>query len=748
MGTGIYGQPNEYDFGLDFDYAIWTPNTIVNLVNVPWNNDYRDVVRFESPAIRKTYLDNRSSSGITITQLSYVKPNEPVRINVPFNRALKYNYLRARNPLQPVPGNDVVKEFYYFILDVRYIAPNTSELVLQLDVWQTYNYDVSIGNCYVERGHIGIANENQLVNYGQDYLTVPEGIDTGPDYRVIATREDTVMSVGIGYTGDTLIDQKVNILVISTTDLTSDPGTVTAPKLKSAEGSNLHGLPSGASIYIFESQNAFFVWMSEMQEYPWITQGIVSVTVVPLVERYGNSMVSGDGPVETSIVTTNRKHKFFPKWRESDEIRNAIDERYRDLHKFKTSPYMIIEATTWTATPVVLKPESWKNADADFLERANYMPPAQRVEFTPRQYNSNGQKIANAFGMSDETLATIIDSLPPEDRQHMYDHYYEVGDDGGDYLDVMTLISSFPTLPIVNNMAISYLASNAATIPYQRASADWSQQRALGMAQGQYDIASGGISTANKQTNLGINTASDLTQIGNDAQALHATVNGAASVLGGVAGGAALGPAGALTGLANGAVSAASGGLNAAIDIGANNAGLAVRNSQSRESNAFSNAQAGLVRDTNKSLADWGARGDYANAIAGINAKVQDSAMIQPSMSGQYGGDSTNLVNDTMEINIRWKFIHRAAMRIIGEYWLRYGYAIRAFIKMPSTFMVMSKFTYWKLTETYISVAEIPEGFKQAFRGMFEKGVTVWANPDDIGNIDLADNKPLQGVKY
>ena len=60
--------------------------------------------------------------------------------------------------------------------------------------------------------------------------------------------------------------------------------------------------------------------------------------------------------------------------------------------------------------------------------------------------------------------------------------------------------------------------------------------------------------------------------------------------------------------------------------------------------------------------------------------------------------------------------------------------------------MVMTKFTYWKLSETYIKTGPMPEGFKQAIRGIFEKGVTVWADPTYIGTTDLAENKPLEGI--
>jgi hypothetical protein len=39
-----------------------------------------------------------------------------------------------------------------------------------------------------------------------------------------------------------------------------------------------------------------------------------------------------------------------------------------------------------------------------------------------------------------------------------------------------------------------------------------------------------------------------------------------------------------------------------------------------------------------------------------------------------------------------------------------------------------------------------PESFKQTLRGIFEKGVTVWNNPADMGNIDIGTNTPRTGV--
>ena len=44
----IEGDSRPGDFGLDFDYAVWTPGTQVGLTRVRWDSTYRDIVRFSS----------------------------------------------------------------------------------------------------------------------------------------------------------------------------------------------------------------------------------------------------------------------------------------------------------------------------------------------------------------------------------------------------------------------------------------------------------------------------------------------------------------------------------------------------------------------------------------------------------------------------------------------------------------------------------------------------------------------------
>jgi hypothetical protein len=705
----------DYTFGLNFDYSVWPKDTDIDLVSVNWNNDYKDVVNWQTQAQIDAYLDSLAPTSIRLERMSYLRPGEPFAINLPFNVANQFNYVRVKNPVQPIPGNDKVKYFYYFINEVKYQAANTTMLQLQLDVWTTYKFAMKLGNCYVERGHIGIANTNRMQNYGRDYLTTPEGMDTGGEYVIGWNADKKIIRDRAGVT-------EYNVLVASTVDLIKDAGTVAAPKMNTAPGSNMQGLPSGVTYYAWVTGPNFAGWLLNNADKPWLTQGIISVSIVPPIDQYIDLQSEWPtDPLDPMPVKAGDQldvsFNMLADWRNNVNIfNNGIPEKYLKLDKFKTFPYMAIELTTWQGTPVLIKPESWRSKDAVIKIRANFVPPAQRLIAYPQNYNANTDSVS-------------------------YHDY-------GEYLDLAAIISGFPQALIVNNSGIAYMANNKNQIAFSYQNADWSQQRALGSAQASYDVQSGAINAMSQLTQIGINAASAQTANTNQNIAHQQAVNGLAGIAGGAVGGAPMGGAGAAAGAGGGLIQAIAGNATTLMQMDANTRSTGISNAAAAQANRTQVGQAGYARDTNNDLARWAARGDYANSVAAIQAKVQDAKMLQPTTSGQVGGDAFNIVNDSYEIKLRWKWLDANHMRMIGDYWLRFGYAINRFIQFPDDYLVMTKFTYWKLSEAYIVAANIPETFKQAFRGIFEKGVTVWADPKDIGVIDIGTNEIKPGVSY
>jgi hypothetical protein len=376
--------------------------------------------------------------------------------------------------------------------------------------------------------------------------------------------------------------------------------------------------------------------------------------------------------------------------------------------------------TTNNGTPIILKPECLQNNDLGIIEVPHLAPPDARIGFYPYRYNAGRHPSAT------DNLGTIHD--------------------GAEFTALATWIANLPTFSVVNNGYMAFMASNKNSIAFQNQSAEWSQTRALQGNNVSYDQQTAAMNTSVGMTNRGISAATSQTNLQNQTMAAHTMVNGIAGIASGAIGGAAGGPLGVAAGAGMGLGNALVSGVNTAIDVDRNNQSLGISNNLAAANQNAQTAQGMYMRDTNKSLADWSANGDYQNAIAGINARVQDAKLTQPTTAGQVGGDAFNLATYRWGVDVKLKTLTPAFLNAIGEYWLRYGYAINRFGRIPAGFMVMEKFTYWKLKETYITQANCPESFKQVIRGIFEKGVTVWKNPNDIGNIDIADNAPLGGV--
>ena len=724
-GPPLPGEPGDV---ISYDYTVWPAGTEVTLTTVPWDNNYRDIVKWRSASQLADYVRSRSYASVTVEKMTYCAFGQPVRINLSFSRVNKYNYIMVHNRDLKA---DNVDYFFYFITDIVYVAPNTTQVNVQLDVWSTYQYSVRFGQCYLERGHAGIAATNSWDMYGRTWLTVPEGMDIGNEYEIVNGNTVPLTLGGYNAKGKHFheiddIKEKArcaDIVITSTVDIEQDAGTVTNPKMQAASGEITGPIVQGCDVFVM-TVSAYKHVMSKLHETPWISQGIISAQMIPggfiHWDKYSSSGGKFDDfkingkkfPVLRAGTVADEFEKpqvkeVMPRFRSIDEIEEG---RYKNLWKFYTYPYMVVELTMNNGAPLIVKPEMVCDTNLKVVELCYPFQPAPRIVFYPLNYGA----VENATDPGDMPAVT------------------EEG------LDFVTGISNLPTLSIVNNSYISFMASNAHSMQYQMDSADWSQQKALRGADVAYNQATNAMSAASASTNLATNTASAQTALSNRTNTLSTGVNAAGNILTGLA---TSGPAGALSAAFGGVMS----GINTAIQNDAANKSTAISNAAAQGQTAISNASAAYNRDTNRAYAQYSAQGDYANAIAGLNAKCQDAKLLQPSTSGQVGGDAFNLFIFGWQVTAKLKIINSGARKRIGEFWLRYGYAVNTPIKPPSDLMCMRNFTYWKFSETYLSAGDVPETFRQTIRGIFEKGVTVWRSPNIIGNIDWADNEPLPG---
>lgn len=164
-----------YRYRNNFDYNRWEANAKIRLVNVLFNSDYQDVVKFDSDEERDRYFDSLEGYAQTLTTAFQVAPNDTVKLPIPYGVMVRYNYMYIDLPMytseaQPIDYEDKrrIKRYYYFIENVRQLAPSTSEVTIALDQWTTYINEVDITFMLLERGHAPMKSISV-----EDYLSNP-----------------------------------------------------------------------------------------------------------------------------------------------------------------------------------------------------------------------------------------------------------------------------------------------------------------------------------------------------------------------------------------------------------------------------------------------------------------------------------------------------------------------------------------------------------------------------------------------
>lgn len=689
--------------------SIWPTGTHVRLLDVPWDSAYRDVVAWSSAEERDEWFASRAGSWFS-SNFQNLRPGEPISVPVPYSSVYKYNYIVVTNPQQPVDDEGPARSYFYFITGVQYLSPQATRLTLQLDVMTTYAGTITYGNAYVDRGHIAMANSNARVKDGcalNKYFSLPEGLDVGSEYVPCAREVITINST----------EHPPKIIFISTANLAADPGTTSNPSLNVADGQFVDGLPSGCNVY-WVALDKFRAVMKAMRDKSWAAQCIVAIYAFPgaLLTDGPAVKLFGNGPEMHFIGTTaNYNVGDKPYW-ETKNMFSQLAEGLRPAHaedvdKLYCYPYSVIELSTLTGNPVFLKPNLVKGDHLVIQWMGCCLAPFAKAGFFAENYGDpEGRMGGYSYAYTDFEGKTKTGSIA-----------------GGDFIDTCVWLTDFPQFSFVNNAYLTYLASTTHAREYQYSSAGWQLDRANMTANTRYQNAQRGISSQREQwSNSPAGFGSNVAQRMWSSPIIDAggfTTPSLSDLAGVVTQNASLAGWNAQNTVAN---ATGAGSLNAKL---------------SGQSD---------IADNNLELARNAAKGDYQNAIAGINATVQDAALTPPSTVGQSGGQGFNWKNGLVCITVTYKTLSGASLSAVADYFRRYGYSVRRFLTLGSVrhMLCMSKFAYWRAMGASLTCAGANESERETMRGIIEKGVTLWDAPESIGNTAATDNTARDGYSY
>lgn len=759
----------------DFDYSRYNYTQMqVQICAVPWDmgeahignrtiSGIGNVVWFETKAKRDAWFDAIPDNKCFRFETKYKELHRDHFIDVPlpFDIASTFNYIVVKYSLfanddSPVMYEDSAghREWFWFIREVEFLAPNTTRLHILEDAFQTWMYDVNVSGMMLERGHAPM-----FATTVAQYLADP--IDNAAN---LLTEDVNYGTVDVARSSHELVFNAKNMyaLIVTSADITSVWGTKSGGDWHTPGllyGSNVNqGIPN---YYVFAVAAADVSSLFSFIDSD-IPQFIPSIKCVAFVSSELITLGTGYliGTIYAYPVTASYSNNDI-----IDEFTKAdfgYNSKYADIAKLYTYPYAYIVLSDEKGAQTEIRIE---NTDGHISLQTNVSlifpwlniaghisgigkTASQTIKFlniTEQSMPIDGNWYEYLMEWNIPTFGVYQDA----GKQNDYGTYYDRAQRVNDYTTAQTNENAIADTA-VSNAALAN-AANSTTTAYSNASA--------------YSMATNTASFNNASA------AASIQYIGSNATSTIAAneqqgaVSAGASAASGVTSaiGSALGgnPIGAVTGLVNGVIGAAGTMASTTIANGltSSQSNAAIANNQNQrdcsttKTNNDADVQTAAASNITATQNDYNtaatannaatqkanALRNSSNAQAAIDNQIAQASINAPAEFGAFNAGNTaatrpqglfaNIVTQT-----------DAAISAAGDEMLRYGYMYDRYWEFDGNWNKGKYFTYWKIKDFWVSNLNVPDMYMDRLRFFLLGGVTVWRKPEDIGKVSIYDN--------
>lgn len=772
----------------NFDYSRWEDNARIKLCAVSWDSDYRNVVHWETDAVRDAYFDNLGGYKVDEPTMFQVQPDNTVKVPVPFNAATQYNYLVLDYPIMPTPSDPVSyaaparARYLYFCEAVEELAPNTTLCHVQLDVWSTYVNSIDVSGMMLARGHAPMAAISASTYLENPYLH--QAMLTAPDVT-FGTFARTPAVKSHVFNGEVLAVVTMTAVSWGTWGSKS-AGTWQVP----AEPLYLDDTPSLLSFCVPPDKLAGLLSAMKAQT-PQAFQTIRAVWFAP-AELVATGEPYTFAGVSVARVMARPWQTFeVSAWSKTDF---GYPAKCADMAKLYTYPYARIMAHTDTGD-VELRIEETEG-DISVAARLNLAGPFIAVD---TYVHLGGASASLAFAaLSSISMPWAGDAL--KTLRSLEIPSFAVYLDAGTVNDYATHFDRAQAETALQNAYTSATASAQTALTNGKASVDLSVANlatsvtaATNVLAESQDMETTILNNTIQVNNILTNNANLLTQTITDATNEVAAVSnmnnvnasvqsgqlslgmGAAQGLGQVA---SMDFAGALTTAASNFQYA----FNQATSMQANtaNVGIAITTREeittaTKQSNSVRNTEgnqlnlintrrkqraertnlttettsqttqnnrsadvnkANMQRAYNTNVANAGRARDTARSA--IANQIKQTALGAPLEGGTFanaGTATTRPLGWVFEVQTQ----DEGAIMAAASHFARYGYALGQYWDFNG-WQVMRNFTYWQCDDVWVIPRACTQSAASLIRSILIEGTTVWREPAIIGATDVWEN--------
>lgn len=337
--------------------------TELHLLNVPFESNYKDTVWFASPSEQTSYMEEHRT-GKSFTDFSYQRKDNIIRVPAHIDTLYNCNYVQYKNK------NVSNRWFYAFIVDMKYINDERTDITIQTDVIQTWFFDYAVRESFIEREHVN--DDTPGAN------TVPEQVEHG-EYKCSGISNSQFNNAGYG------------VIIASSVNIAEKIGLDWFDKFDNAKGGVYNGVFSGlAYYYVPVGGNAENV-VKALKEADTEGQGdaIHSIFMCPksLVDLESDS--DGNTIKETNGykigVVKNGYLQKTTEWNSVASRPTAIEGYTPDNKKLLTYPYCYLLASNNAGMSNTYEYELFESGVASF-NIISAVTPGMSVRLIPLNY--------------------------------------------------------------------------------------------------------------------------------------------------------------------------------------------------------------------------------------------------------------------------------------------------------------------------------------------------------------------------
>ena len=780
-----------YEYDNKIDYSRFDNVQMnITLCKVPWDmgeahvgnrtiSGIGNVVWFGDKETRDKWFDNIPDSECYwfATKYKELHRDNSIVVPIPFDVAARYNYVAVEyepfasaGDLLEYEETSGLENWYWFVREVEFLAPNSTRLHLLNDAWQTFIYDMDIPYMMLERGHYGMhqtsANKflrNPIAN--NSYLLAREELEPNAP-RIGTSTHEHVFNTGSMYA-----------VVVTSANATGAWGSKSGGdwQTPSTQGYN-QGVPTYRAFAVAASSFSSFV-SNMVADVPQFMQTVQAVCFV------GESLLDLGASFTFCSTTCYNVDATYKRTTVHQLAKSdfGYPSRYADIAKLYTYPYaeIIITDSNGDETEIHIEDTNGK-IELDYCLSLVYpwlqidgaitsTGKTARRNISFANVSSRSMPIGGnwfdmlvqyeipTFGLY-ESAAKVNDYATHFDRAQQAYAGDNTQANANASADTMQANANASADNVVANATVTTAANSAVTAASNTSAyavSSNTQTYNTGTAAANNIISQMGTASTIEANEMqgAISAASGFTNSAIGAISSGNAVGAATGILSGIVGAASTM---ASTNVANGLTA-----VNASLSQAANSGSATASNTKtgwdtdaqvaaanditsaqntattSHAANDAATQRANALRDNTTQKAN--ATRDRATVSGAISNQIAQAALGAPEMFGDNGNGEHST---TRPLAVYSNVITQDDYTIkrCGDDFLRYGYSLNAQIPFNGNWCVMPKFTYWRLSDFWVKGLQVPDLYVDKIRFFLFGGVTVWKNPEDIGHASIYEN--------